>query len=211
MAGLLEGKPAYWGLILGAIVAIAIIFGVQYMLISKVDEDIRSAESTIKDLDTKIEQGRSAQRKLPQFREEVRRLELELDKLRRILPSSRNTDEIIKKMKSLVDQGDFVLHKMTFPKIAAAQGGDPYAEWPISISVDGRYHNLAILFNRLSNFSRIMNVEQISISALGNQSERTITSDFVAKTFIYVDPKDVADAAAKSGVKAADKKPGGGT
>ena len=211
MAGLLEGKPAYWGLILGAIVSIAIIFGVQYMLISKVDEDIRSAESTIKDLDTKIEQGRSAQRKLPQFREEVRRLELELDKLRRILPSSRNTDEIIKKMKSLVDQGDFVLHKMTFPKIAAAQGGDPYAEWPISISVDGRYHNLAILFNRLSNFSRIMNVEQISISALGNQSERTITSDFVAKTFIYVDPKDVADAAAKSGVKAADKKPGGGT
>lgn len=211
MAGLLEGKPAYWGLILGAIVAIAIIFGVQYMLISKVDEDIRSAESTIKDLDTKIEQGRSAQRKLPQFREEVRRLELELDKLRRILPSSRNTDEIIKKMKSLVDQGDFVLHKMTFPKIASAQGGDPYAEWPISISVDGRYHNLAILFNRLSNFSRIMNVEQISISALGNQSERTITSDFVAKTFIYVDPKDAADAAAKSGVKAADKKPGGGT
>jgi len=211
MAGLLEGKPAYWGLILGAIVAIAIIFGVQYMLISKVDEDIRSAESTIKDLDTKIEQGRSAQRKLPQFREEVRRLELELDKLRRILPSSRNTDEIIKKMKSLVDQGDFVLHRMTFPKIAAAQGSDPYAEWPISISVDGRYHNLAILFNRLSNFSRIMNVEQISISALGNQSERTITSDFIAKTFIYVDPKDAADAAAKSGVKAADKKPGGGT
>jgi Tfp pilus assembly protein PilO len=212
MAGLLEGKPAYWGLILGAIVAVAIIFGVQYMVISKVDDDIRAAESTIKDLDTKIEQGRSAQRKLPQFREEVRRLELELDKLRRILPSSRNTDEIIKKMKSLVDQGDFVLHKMTFPKIAAAQGSDPYAEWPIAISVDGRYHNLAILFNRLSNFSRIMNVEQISISALGNQTERTITSDFVAKTFIYVDPKDAADAAAKAGgAKPADKKAGGGT
>ncbi|MEO6258732.1 MAG: type 4a pilus biogenesis protein PilO [Thermoanaerobaculia bacterium] len=211
MAGLLEGKPAYWGLILGAIVAVAIIFGVQYMLISKVDDEIRSAESTIKDLDTKIEQGRSAQRKLPQFREEVRRLELELEKLRRILPSARNTDEIIKKMKSLVDQGDFVLHKMTFPKIAAAQGSDPYAEWPISISVDGRYHNLAILFNRLSNFSRIMNVEQISINAVANQAERTITSDFVAKTFIYVDPKDAADAASKAAGKTADKNAGGGT
>ena len=214
MAGLLEGKPAYWGLILGAIVAVALIFGVHYMLISKIDDDIRSAESTIKDLDTKIEQGRSAQRKLPQFREEVRRLELELDKLRRILPSSRNTDEIIKKMKSLVDQGDFVLHRMTFPKISTAQGGDPYAEWPISISVDGRYHNLAILFNRLSNFSRIMNVEQISITAMGNQVDRTISSEFVAKTFIYIDPKDAkdaADAASKSGGKVSDKKAGGGT
>src|ERR1051325_9110723 len=70
------------------------------------------------------------------------------------------------------------------------QGGDPYAEWPISVNVDGRYHNRAILFNRLSNFSRIMNVEQITINALANQQERTITSEFVAKTFVYIEPKE---------------------
>jgi type IV pilus assembly protein PilO len=88
---------------------------------------------------------------------------------------------------------------MTFPKLAPAQGSDPYAEWPISIAVDGRYHNLAILFNRLSNFSRIINVEQISIAALPSQGDRTITSDFVAKTFVYVEPKapDAKDAAGK--------------
>src|SRR5438132_10203770 len=188
MAALLEGKPWYFGLIIGVVIAVAIVWGMHYLLIADIDEQIRVAEAKIKELDTKIEQGRSAQRKLPQFREEVHRLELELEKLRRILPSTRNTEEIIKKIKSLVDQGDFVLHKMTFPKIAPAQGGDPYAEWPITISVDGRYHNLAILFNRLSNFSRIMNVEQINIQALSNQQDRTITSEFVAKTFVYVEP-----------------------
>ena len=190
MAALLEGKPWYFGLIVGVVIAVAIVWGMHYLLIADIDEQIRVAEAKIKELDTKIEQGRSAQRKLPQFREEVHRLELELEKLRRILPSTRNTEEIIKKIKSLVDQGDFVLHKLTFPKLAPAQGGDPYAEWPISVSVDGRYHNLAILFNRLSNFSRIMNVEQISISALGSQVEKTIQADFVAKTFVYVEPKD---------------------
>ncbi len=189
MAALLEGKPWYYGLIIGAVVAGAIIFAVNYSVISGVETQIRAAEGQIKELDTKIEQGRSAQRKLPQFREEVRRLELELEKLRRILPSSRNTDEIIKKVKSLVDQGDFVLHKMTFPK-PGAPGSDPYVEWPITISVDGRYHNLAILFNRLSNFSRIINVEQITIQALPVQTERTITADFVAKTFMYVEPQN---------------------
>jgi type IV pilus assembly protein PilO len=200
MAGLsLEGKPWYVGLIIGLVLAVAIIFGVNYALISGIQDEIKSADAQIKDLDTKIEQGRSAQRKLPQFREEVHRLEVELDKLRRILPSTRNTEEIIKKLKSLVDQGDFVLRKMTFPKLAPAQGSDPYAEWPISIAVDGRYHNLAILFNRLSNFSRIINVEQISIAALPSQGDRTITSDFVAKTFVYVEPKapDAKDAAGK--------------
>ena len=192
MALSLEGKPAYVGLIIGLILAGGVVWGFDYLLIEKVELDIKSAEAQIKDLDTKIEQGRSAQRKLPQFREEVHRLELELEKLRRILPSTRNTEEIIKKIKSLVDQGDFVLHRLTFPKLAPAQGGDPYAEWPITVAVDGRYHNLAILFNRLSNFSRIMNVEQINISALGNQAERTITSDFVAKTFVYIEPKETA-------------------
>jgi type IV pilus assembly protein PilO len=191
MALTLEGKPAWVGLIIGLVMAVLIVGAVQYFLVTEIDKDIAGADSKIKELDTKIQQGRAAQRTLPQFKEEVNRLQLELDKLRRILPSTRNTEEIIKKMKSLVDQGDFVLHRMTFPKLAPPkQGGDPYAEWPISIYVDGRYHNLAILFNRLSNFSRIMNVEQITISALNPQAERTITAEFVAKTFVYIEPKE---------------------
>jgi type IV pilus assembly protein PilO len=203
----LEGKPAYVGLIVGLVLAALAVFGFNYMLIDGVKQEIKNAEAQIKDLDTKIEQGRSAQRKLPQFREEVHRLELELEKLRRILPSTRNTEEIIKKIKSLVDQGDFVLNKLTFPKLAPASGGDPYAEWPISVAIDGRYHNLAILFNRLSNFSRIMNVEQITITALPTpQTERTITTDFVAKTFVYIEPRSES-----KDTKASTAKAGGGT
>jgi type IV pilus assembly protein PilO len=198
MANPLEGKPFYVGLIIGIVLAGAIVFAAQYFLISDIDTQIKQAEGQIKELDTKIEQGRSAQRKLPQFREEVHRLELELEKLRRILPSTRNTEEIIKKIKSLVDQGDFNLRRMTFPKLSAVQGSDPYAEWPITIAVDGRYHNLAILFNRLSNFSRIINVEQINIGSLPNQLERTISADFVAKTFVYVEPKEAAAKDSKS-------------
>lgn len=191
MALTLEGKPVWIALVIGLVLAVAIVGVTQYLFIRDIDTEIASADARIKELDTKIQQGRAAQRTLPQFKEEVNRLQLELDKLRRILPSTRNTEEIIKKMKSLVDQGDFVLHRLTFPSLSQPkQGGEPYAEWPISVSVDGRYHNLAILFNRLSNFSRIMSVEQISISALGNQVERTITSEFVAKTFVYVEPKE---------------------
>ena len=200
MANPLEGKPIYYGLIIGLVVAAAIVGGVYYFMITDIEGKIKTAEDTIKGLDTKIEQGRSAQRKLPQFREEVHRLELELEKLRRILPSTRNTEEIIKKIKALVDAGNFVLRKLTFPKLAAAQGSDPYAEWPISVSVDGKYHNLATLFNHLSNFTRIVNVEQISIGAPSVQTDRTITADFVAKTFVYVEPKE-PEPPAKGGAK----------
>jgi type IV pilus assembly protein PilO len=202
MAGLsLEGKPWYFGLIIGLLLAGAVLYGVNYAFISGIDTQITGADAQLKDLDTKIEQGRSAQRKLPQFREEVNRLNVELKKLRSILPSTRNTEEIIKKIKALVDAGNFTLRKLTFPKLAAAQGSDPYAEWPISVSVDGRYHNLATLFNHLSNFTRIINVEQISIGALPVQTDRTITADFVAKTFVYVEPKEPEPTPAKGAPK----------
>jgi len=202
MALTLDDKPWWVGLIVGIVIAGAILYVTESMFVKKIKADIVSTEAQIAELDQKIQQGRAAERKLPQFREEVKRLELELDKLRRILPSTRNTEEIIKKIKSLVDQGEFKLNRLSFPPLGAVSS-DPYVEWPIAIAVDGRYHDLAILFNRLGNFSRIMNVEQIRISALGDQEQKTISSEFVAKTFVYVEPQEAAP-------KEGEAKPGGG-
>ena len=183
----LEDKPLYYGVAAGLLVAVLLIVGVHYLFVVGINEDIATLESEIDQLETKIEQGRAAEKELPQFREEVARLELELEKLKRILPSQRNTEEIIKKLKSLVDEGDFVLRSLTFPDLQAAPESEVYQEWPIEVAVDGRYHDLAILFDKLSNFSRIMNVERFSISALSGQDELTISTQFVAKTFVYIE------------------------
>ena len=202
MALTVDDKPWWVGLLVGLALAGAVLYGVESLVVKKIKSDIASADSSIEELDQKISQGRAAERKLPQFREEVKRLELELEKLRRILPSTRNTEEIIKKLKSLVDQGEFVWRNLAFPALSASSD-DPYVEWPISVSVEGRYHDLAILFSRLSNFSRIINIEAIKITALPTQESRTISADFVAKTFVYVEPS----ATSTTGDAA---KPGGG-
>ncbi len=203
MAITLDDKPWWVGLVVGIGLAGAVLYGAESLLVKKLKASIEATDAQIAELDQKISKGKAAERKLPQFREEVKRLELELDKLRRILPSTRNTEEIIKKIKSLVDQGEFTLRKLSFPPLSAPSA-DPYSEWPISVAVDGRYHDLAILFNKLGNFSRIMNVEQIAIRATGNQETKTVSADFVAKTFVYVEPKkDEAPAAGAA-------KPGGG-
>ena len=184
----LEGKPWYFGAIIGIVLAGGMVAGVHFFPVKQINQEITNAKAELDTLNIKIAEGRAAEQALPQFREEVARLELELQKLRRILPSSKNTDEIIKKIKSLVDQGDFLLKRLVFPELIAA-GEGVYSEWNISISVDGRYHDLALLFNRLSNFQRIMNVEQFTITALGNQFDKTTACDFVAKTFVYIEPE----------------------
>jgi type IV pilus assembly protein PilO len=208
MALTMDDKPWWVGLAVGLVLAIAILWAINSYLVAPVQKDIASVNASIDELDQKIQQGRAAERKLPQFREEVNRLKLELDKLRRILPSSRNTEEIIQKIKSLVDQGEFTLNRLSFPPLGEQQSGetgsDALVEWPIAVAVDGRYHDLAILFNRLGNFSRIMNVENIRISARGEQETKTISSEFTAKTFVYVEPKE-EDKPAEG-----EAKPGGG-
>lgn len=203
MALTLDDKPWWMGLLVGIVLAAGLLYAVESFVVKDIKADITAADARIAELEQKIQQGRAAERKLPQFRAEVKRLELELEKLRRILPSTRNTEEIIKKIKSLVDQGEFTLNRLSFPPLGAPSN-DPYVEWPIAVAVDGRFHDLAILFNRLGNFSRIMNVENIRINALGAQETKTITSEFTAKTFVYVEPKEEAAPAA------GEAKPGGG-
>ena len=205
MALTLDDKPWWVGLIVGLVLAIGILWAVDSYVVQDIKKNIADTNAAIEELDRKIQQGRAAERKLPQFREEVNRLTLELEKLRRILPSTRNTEEIIQKIKSLVDQGEFTLNRLSFPPLGEQTGeNEAYVEWPIAVAVDGRYHDLAILFNRLGNFSRIMNVENIRINARNDQETKTISSEFTAKTFVYVEPKEETPPAE------GEAKPGGG-
>jgi type IV pilus assembly protein PilO len=201
MALTLDDKPRWAGLLVGLVLAGGVLWAVDNFVVKDIKKEIDKLDTQIAEYDQKIQQGRAAERKLPQFREEVKRLELELDKLRRILPSTRNTEEIIKKIKSLVDQGEFTLNRLSFPPLGSPSASDPYVEWPIAVAVDGRYHDLALLFNRLGNFSRIMNVEAIRINARGDQETKTISSQFIAKTFVYVEPKDEPPPAPASAAK----------
>jgi type IV pilus assembly protein PilO len=46
---------------------------------------------------------------------------------------------------------------------------DFYAEIPVSIEVNGGYHNLALFFDRVARLSRIVNIENIDIADSGKE------------------------------------------
>jgi type IV pilus assembly protein PilO len=178
----LEERKWYVALAIGAALAVVLAGVVQYLWFSNINADIKKKRVELDGLNQEIQKGRAAERKLSQFREEVKRLELELGKLLLILPSQRNTEELIKRVEALARQGDFGLKKFTPGEFIRK---DFYSEWPIDIQVDGTYHNLALFFDRMSRFSRIINVEELKINSIENQPGKSIAASFVAKTFIY--------------------------
>jgi type IV pilus assembly protein PilO len=179
----LEGKPWYYGLIVGVLVAVGLFWGAHYLFFGPMKNEIQSLQGRLDDLQTKIQEGRSAQARLPQFREQVRRLELELDKLLRILPARLNTQEILRNVRTLAEQGDFDLKEF---EPGALVDQDFYQEWPIRIRMEGQYHNLAVFFDKIRRYPRIFNIENLEISNRREQgTAHTLTGSFTAKTFVY--------------------------
>ena len=215
----LEGKPWYVGLGVGLFVGLVILGAGYWQFVKPKQEEYEGLEAQLADLQTKIQEGRTAQKELPKFREEVRQLELELDKLLRILPARRNTPDLMRRIRALAEQGDFTLKRFTPGQLSDKEF---FSEWPITVNLEGGYHNLALFFDRVSRFSRIVNIEDLEITALPTTKTggHTIGSNFIAKTFVYKEPEppaptDQAGAAGKppegaSGGPAANVTPGGG-
>src|SRR4051812_33669082 len=209
----LEGKPWYFGAGVGLVLG-GLIFGLGFwQFIQPIKEDIARGDQTLADLQNKLQEGRAAKQELPKFREEVRQLELELDKLLRILPARRNTPDLMRRIRSLAEQGDFALKKFN-PRTLSDK--EFFSEWPIEVDLDGSYHNLALFFDRISRFSRIINVEDLLVTALpvvknpkdpSAVNPHTITATFIAKTFVYKEPEPEDTTAATDKTKG--KKPAG--
>ena len=171
---------AIWGLVMGGILVLAAEYG--YPNFQQARKDIDGKKAQLTSLTAEIEKGRAAERKLSQFREEVKKLELELQKLLQVLPPERDTEDLIKKVEALIHQGDFTL--LTF-RTNEPIPRDFYKEYPFNVSLNGTYHNLALFFSRMSNFSRIVNVEDLRVHGI-DAPGKTIGATFVAKTFIYI-------------------------
>jgi type IV pilus assembly protein PilO len=185
----LEGKPWYVGLGIGLVIGGLLFAAGSWRMLEPLRDDIDHQEALLKGLQTKIQEGRAARLELPKFREEVRQLELELDKLLRILPARRNTPDLMRRIRSLAEQGDFTLKRFNPGTLTEKEF---YSEWPINVNVEASYHNLALFFDRISRFSRVINIENLEIASMtGKQAAagtHTIVATFSAKTFVYKEP-----------------------
>ncbi len=182
----LEGKPWYLGAVVGLLAAAVLTYLGYTMQIKEMWLSQEQQVATLNSLEDNIVRGEAAKARLPVFREEVGVLEGELQKLLLILPERRDVPDVLRRFRALAEQGDFILHRFA-PGTEVEK--DFYNEWPISVELQGTYHNLAAFFDRMSRFSRIFNVDNLKI---GNrrQGRHSVSATFIAKTFYYTAPPE---------------------
>ena len=180
----LENKPWWVSALVGLALGGAVVAASYYVVLTDIGGQIAGTRVELEKLQKKIDEGRAAERSLAQFREEVNRLQLDLDKLLRVLPTRMNTEDLLRRLRTLTEQGDFKLLRFAPSNRSQKQF---YYEWPIQITLDGTYHNLALFFDRVSRFSRIINIENLRVSQKTGDPVRTIGATFTMKTFLYIE------------------------
>jgi type IV pilus assembly protein PilO len=80
-----------------------------------------------------------------------------------------------------------------------------YAELPIAIRVNGRYHDIGSFAADVANLSRIVTLQNLNISqAQGRDASGNLVMDATARTYRYLDATEIAEqraAQAKAGPK----------
>jgi type IV pilus assembly protein PilO len=180
----LNEKPWWVATIVGLVLGIALFVVLQMYVFKPIEEDCVKAQDNINELEREIEKGQRAKADLPRLEEDIRNYELDLDRLRRILPTKKETDDLIKRLKHLTERGSFRLTRFIPANIIDREF---YYERPITVALDGTYHELGLFFDRLSGFSRIINVDDLVISPVRGKgsSGYSIQATFTQRTFIY--------------------------
>jgi type IV pilus assembly protein PilO len=162
--------------------------------------DIEARQATLMQVRAEVNRGQMTARRLPEFRQEVAALELQLDRLRAVLPEERDVADLLNRINGMATESN--LRVLGFIP-AATSKKTLHTEWPIGLRLEGSYHDLGMFLERISKFPRIINVGNMRVKAREQQTSRsTVTIDVTATTFVLAEqpkPATPAVAPAKGG------------
>jgi type IV pilus assembly protein PilO len=166
-----------------------------YLYASPMQGEMALRRKKLEALQADIRKSQAIAQRLPQFRSEVGELETRLETLKNVLPEEKDMGDLLRRLHTLAVQSNLTIRN--FKPAPQPITKQLHAEIPINLEIDGAYHNVGLFFDRVSKFPRIIHIGSIDIKGKDKQEPNsTITADFVATTFVLLDPSKVPPPAA---------------
>lgn len=178
-------KLPFYGQVLLMVAIAAAVIGLAYWVYPDIQgkkQQIATLEDQYVEKDRKIREGRAIEQRLPEFEREIASLERKLADISQILPTGRETGDLLRWIKNLGDQSNLDLKSFAPGAMVPVEF---YEEFPIEMQIVGRYHDLGIFLDRVSKYSRIINVDRLAIRSQPATAAKTISATFTATTFVY--------------------------
>lgn len=151
--------------------------------IGQLEQDIGGLQAKIKVNDDKI-------RKLDELRAEVKALEVRLKVLTEQLPPGSEVSGLLNQIQNLVNQSGLNL-KIWRPDRRRVHSSGLYEEIPITMELNGGYHDVGVFFDRISKLTRIVNMLNLKMggATLNKSGSMEIKINCTALTFAAVEKK----------------------
>jgi type IV pilus assembly protein PilO len=186
VAGTLTKLPWYGQVGLFLALSVAGLASFVYLYVTPMHAEMAQRQRKLDALQADIQKGQAIARRLPQFRAEVAELEARLETLRNVLPEEKDMADLLRRLQMLAVRSNLTIRR--FKPSPTLVVKELHAEVPIILELDGSYHNLAMFFDRVSKFPRIIHISAVDIKAKDRQEpDSTITTDLVATTFILLE------------------------
>ena len=135
---------------------VALVVGSYYFgIYSSMAERLAGLRANELELQRKLSEVRSVAANLAAFEEEIANLELKLSKVLRQLPNEKELEVLLTDISNLGKKSGIEIK--SFKRLEEVPH-DFYAEVPISIEIEGEYHNVGRFFDLMSDLPRIVNM-----------------------------------------------------
>lgn len=176
--------PIRIGIFCGTIVILIGLF-IWFVYIPKT-EQINTVSTNIEDVRRQLYRAEMQRKKLPEVREEMKKVDLQFAEAQKLLPSDKEIPELLTKITELGTNSN--LDMSTFvPQNLRKKGF--YAEIPISLQITGNYHDVAIFFEKVGKMERIMNIQNVRMTPVTQRSTTlNVTCNAITYTFLQSQP-----------------------
>ena len=170
----------------GIVFGVSVIAAVSYYFMgySGTQTELQNLWVQEAELQRKLGEVRSVASNLAAFEEEITQLEGKLARVLRQLPNKKELEVLLTDVSNL---GKTVGIEIKSFRREEEVIHDFYAEVPISIELEGRFHDLARFFALVAKLPRIVNMGSLSIGVAGENEDATrLRVSGTATTFRFV-------------------------
>lgn len=172
------------------VVCALVVVGAWQVLLGPEQAELTSQRAQLASMQAEVARAQATAAKLPALQRDIQKYETELQQTTAVLPDEKDPQDVLRNLHDLASESALTIASFTpKPIVTKAQ----YSEWPITLGLEGDYHDLGRFFGRIASMSRLMSVSNLEIKAENKPNHlSTVTASCVATTFVF--KKEIAPA-----------------
>lgn len=161
-------------------VAIVLVVLYYFLIHTKTSKEIKTLRDTYSTASDSLTKARQIANRLPETQREYDFLKKQWIHAQGMLPVKKETEQLLSIISRAATENNVKITAFKPGKLTAKAN---FEEYPLNITILGKYHNVGKFFSDLGNLKRIIRIGNIKM--VNRKDEETVETTFTATSYLY--------------------------